>query len=148
MQSKQTNNKLIIAAAGSGKTTVVNKILESLDQKKITVIPQDSYYKDNSHLPLEQRQELQAVTQGFAPATVLKVAHHGARTSSSPQFLQMAKPQYAVISVGANNRFGHPHNDVLQRLAGSGTKVYRTDLQGAILFKSDGRQLTVTPFKP
>ena len=97
---------------------------------------------------LEQRQELQAVTQGFAPATVLKVAHHGARTSSSPQFLQMAKPQYAVISVGANNRFGHPHNDVLQRLAGSGTKVYRTDLQGAILFKSDGRQLTVTPFKP
>ena len=48
----------IAGGTGSGKTTVVNKILENLDQKQITVIHQDSYYKDNSHLPLEQRQEL------------------------------------------------------------------------------------------
>ena len=44
----------IAGGTGSGKTTVVNKILERLDQKQITVIPQDSYYKDNSHLPLEK----------------------------------------------------------------------------------------------
>lgn len=48
----------IAGGTGSGKTTVVNKILERLDEKQITVIPQDSYYKDNSHLPLEKRQEL------------------------------------------------------------------------------------------
>ena len=48
----------IAGGTGSGKTTVVNKILERLDERQITVIPQDSYYKDNSHLPLEKRQEL------------------------------------------------------------------------------------------
>lgn len=48
----------IAGGTGSGKTTVVNKILERLDQTQVTVIPQDSYYKDNSHLPLEKRQEL------------------------------------------------------------------------------------------
>ena len=48
----------IAGGTGSGKTTVVNKILESLDKNQVTVIPQDSYYKDNSHLPLEKRQEL------------------------------------------------------------------------------------------
>ncbi|HPJ82731.1 MAG: uridine kinase [Bacteroidales bacterium] len=48
----------IAGGTGSGKTTVVNKILERLDEKQVTVIPQDSYYKDNSHLPLEKRQEL------------------------------------------------------------------------------------------
>ena len=96
---------------------------------------------------LEQRQEIQAVAQGFAPCTVLKVAHHGARTSSSPEFLHMAQPQYAVISVGANNRFGHPHIDILNRLARAGTTIYRTDQQGAIQFKTDGQQLTVIPFK-
>jgi len=48
----------IAGGTGSGKTTVVNKILESLDKTQVTVIPQDSYYKDNSHLPLDKRQEL------------------------------------------------------------------------------------------
>lgn len=79
-------------------------------------------------------------------STVLKVGHHGAKTSSSLAFLQKVAPEYAVISVGAGNCFGHPHGDTIQRLLGQHSKIYRTDQQGAIVFATDGRQLTVETF--
>lgn len=72
-------------------------------------------------------------------ATVLKVAHHGAATSSSAPFLAAVNPQVAVIGVGQGNRFGHPSEEVSQRLAAVGCQVYRTDLQGTVEFITDGR---------
>jgi beta-lactamase superfamily II metal-dependent hydrolase len=54
-------------------------------------------------------------------------------------------PKYAVISVGAKNKFGHPSPETLRRLENFGVKVLRTDLNGAIIFKSDGRNLTPSP---
>ena len=77
--------------------------------------------------------------------TVLKVAHHGSDTSSSPGFLAVVSPRVAVISVGADNRFGHPAPDVVSRLedrVGKGN-VYRTDERGAIDFVTDGQRLWV-----
>ena len=97
---------------------------------------------------LEAQQEAYLSSRGFESCTVLKVAHHGARTSSTDGFLQQARPLYAAISVGANNRFGHPHGEVLYRLKQTGAQLYRTDLNGAILFKTDGVKLTVHPYKP
>lgn len=79
-------------------------------------------------------------------STVLKVGHHGAKTSSSLGFLQQVAPKYAVISVGANNRFGHPHIDTIERLQGQPSKIYRTDQQGAIIFTTDGQRLSVETF--
>ena len=73
-------------------------------------------------------------------ATVLKVAHHGAATSSSARFLAAVNPQVAVVSVGEGNRFGHPSEEVLQRLAAIGCQVYRTDQQGTIELVTDGRE--------
>lgn len=90
--------------------------------------------------------ERDLLRQGQAACTVLKVAHHGARTSTSQQFLQAAAPKYAIISVGTNNRFGHPHVEVLMRLQSLGTTIYRTDQNGAVIFATDGTNLTVTPF--
>lgn len=78
------------------------------------------------------------------PATVLKVAHHGARGSSTPQFLDRVRPTVAVISVGRRNSYGHPAPDTLARLRAVGARVYRTDRDGAVLFETDGRMLTVT----
>lgn len=72
-------------------------------------------------------------------ATVLKVAHHGAATSSSAPFLAAVNPQVAVIGVGQGNRFGHPSEEVLRRLGAIGCQVYRTDLQGTIELVTDGR---------
>ncbi len=88
----------------------------------------------------------QALVASRAPlgATVLKVAHHGSRTSSTPGFLHTVAPTAAVISVGARNSYGHPDAGVLSRLAAAGTRVYRTDSDGAVIFETDGRALTVT----
>lgn len=96
---------------------------------------------------VEREQETIAVNQGLMTSTVLKVPHHGARTSSSAAFLRAVRPQHAVISVGAANRFGHPHPEVMQRLAEGGAKMYRTDRQGAIRFTTDGEKLTVVPYR-
>ena len=77
-------------------------------------------------------------------ATVLKVAHHGSAGSSSTEFLQAVRPQYAVISVGADNDYGHPTEAALNRLSGCGIPVYRTDLLGEIVAVSDGTTVTIT----
>jgi competence protein ComEC len=77
-------------------------------------------------------------------ADMLKVAHHGSGGSSTAGFLASVDPNYAVLSVGADNRFGHPHPDVLDRLAGLGNvEVLRTDQQGTIEFTTDGRRMWV-----
>jgi len=79
-------------------------------------------------------------------STVLKVGHHGSKTSSSIEFLEKVAPQYAVISVGANNRFGHPHEETIQHLQAQHSKIYRTDQQGAIVVTTDGQRLSVETF--
>ena len=74
---------------------------------------------------------------------VLKVAHHGSRTSSTEDFLAAASPLFAVISAGFENSYGHPNRDVLQRLADHGAVVYRTDLTGLVSIRTDGRRFYV-----
>ena len=76
-------------------------------------------------------------------STVLKVAHHGSDSSTSNEFLQVVKPAYAVISVGADNEYGHPAESTLRRLAAIGAKVFRTDKQGTIVFTTDGGTVEV-----
>jgi len=74
---------------------------------------------------------------------VLKVAHHGSETSTSPQFLAAVDPEAAVISVGADNTFGHPGPEVVERLIDrlGEDNVYRTDEDGTIEFITDGERL-------
>src|SRR6266540_4148817 len=79
-------------------------------------------------------------------ATVLKIAHHGSNTSTSPAFLRRTTPLVDVISVGANNRFGHPTADTLARLAGD--LVLRTDQNGDITLSTDGHHLWVRTQRP
>ena len=80
---------------------------------------------------------------GSLEADVLKVAHHGASTSSSPEFLAAVKPQVAVISAGLGNAFNHPRDDVLRRLRAAGARVFRTDLAGDVVVRTDGHVITV-----
>ncbi|MDI7246549.1 MAG: ComEC/Rec2 family competence protein [Bacillota bacterium] len=76
-------------------------------------------------------------------AAVLKVAHHGSRTSSSPWFLKAAKPAVAVILVGAGNSYGHPHRITLLNLADYTDRVYRTDVDGDVVVTTDGTTFRV-----
>jgi len=74
-------------------------------------------------------------------ADVLKVGHHGSRTSTSEAFLSRVTPSYAVISVGSDNSYGHPRAEVLTRLVNANVEVYRTDMDGTIVFTSDGENI-------
>ena len=72
---------------------------------------------------------------------VLKVGHHGSRTSSSKEFIDEINPRYSIISVGKNNRYGHPNDNVLDNLEDS--KIYRTDQDGSIMFKIKNNKIEV-----
>ena len=72
-------------------------------------------------------------------AKLIKLAHHGSRYASSEDFVKRVKPEAAIISTGAWNRYGHPSQSVLDRLKGVNAKVYRTDLQGEIMITTKGR---------
>jgi len=88
--------------------------------------------------------EGQLVTTGAPLAIdVLKVAHHGSKYSTSEIFLEAAHPQFAVISAGKDNSYGHPTPEVLQRLEEFGITVLRTDQQGDVTFLSDGNHIQV-----
>ena len=77
-------------------------------------------------------------------ATVLKCGHHGSETSTSPAFLDAVSPQYAVISCGVDNDYGHPDAVTLEKMEAAGAEVFRTDLQGTILASTDGSGVTMT----
>lgn len=89
---------------------------------------------DGEHAVLDRGADLSA--------TVLKVGHHGSDTSTCYPFLRTVMPQYAVISVGAGNSYGHPADDTLSKLRDAGVEVFRTDLQGDIFCSSDGKTVS------
>ncbi len=76
---------------------------------------------------------------------ILKVGHHGSESSSSNEFLDAVRPEVGLISVGKGNSYGHPHRQALQRLEGRKVAIYRTDQNGTIQVRIDGRGYTVTP---
>lgn len=75
-------------------------------------------------------------------ADVLKVGHHGSSTSTSYRFLYEVDPEYAVISCGEGNSYGHPHEEVISRLRDGGVTTYRTDLAGTVIAVTDGETIT------
>lgn len=91
-----------------------------------------------------EREEEQAILEaGYElQSTVLKVGHHGGASSTTYPFLREVAPEYAVISVGEGNSYGHPTEDVLSRLRDADVEVYRTDEQGTVVCRSDGEQVS------
>ncbi len=84
----------------------------------------------------------------LGPVTVLKAAHHGSRTSSTPEFLGKLRPRFVVFCVGRRNRYGFPHPEVEARYRSLGTECLRTDVHGAITLESDGRDVRLSTFLP
>ena len=77
---------------------------------------------------------------------VLKVGHHGSKTSSSKIFIDKIEPRYSIISVGKNNKYGHPNNNVLNNLKDS--KIYRTDQDGSVMIKIKNNKLQIETCRP
>lgn len=85
----------------------------------------------------EADSERSMLDRGLAPVTLLKIGHHGSRTSTTEEFFRALHPRVAVVSVGKNNSFGHPRGEVIERIARSGTLLYRTDEFGLTTFLLD-----------
>ena len=102
---------------------------------------------DNSFLftgDMEQPAENNILESGVdVTASVIKVAHHGSKTSSKRKFMQTTNAEYAVISVGAPNRYNHPHSDTIRRITQMGFDILRTDQLGTIVFTSNDGRLTI-----
>lgn len=91
----------------------------------------------------EAEEELSVIESGAElKSTLLKVGHHGSETSSSEEFMKAVNPDYAVISVGKDNDYGHPHEAALERISAVCPNIYRTDQLGEIICRSDGENLS------
>jgi competence protein ComEC len=105
----------------------------------VTLLLPGDIEQEAERLLLEQGTDLQA--------QVLKVPHHGGRTSSSEPFLARVRPKVAVVSAGYRNRFRHPHQETLDRYRAIAGDLYRTDRDGAVTVTSDGNTVEVTTFR-
>lgn len=104
-------------------------------------------YKSESFLFMgdasEKVEDLLLKKHVITPVNVLKLGHHGSRTASSAQFLEATRPEYAILSLGKGNDYGHPHPEVVARLATLHIPYGRTDTHGTIHISSDGYSFTV-----
>ena len=91
-------------------------------------------------------EELAASAVDWGQVVILKAAHHGSRTSSTPTFVKRLRPAVVLISAGRGNQFGHPAPAVLQRYADVGAEVFRTDEDGQIELVTNGISVEVTTF--
>ena len=89
-----------------------------------------------------EEESLDEIT-GDLKADVLKVGHHGSNTSTTKSFLEKVKPEYAIISVGAKNSYGHPNSSTLELLEEYTNNIYRTDINGTVIIRSDGVNIEV-----
>lgn len=120
-------------------------VKKTVDELNNTSIVNKLVFGDTSFLfmgdaELEEEQEL--LDSGIdLHADVLKVGHHGSKTSTNPIFLNAVHPKFAAISVGTDNKFNHPHGRVIARLEQLGIRIFRTDEQGTVTLQSDGHEV-------
>ena len=78
------------------------------------------------------------LTESGLASSLLKIGHHGSITSTRPEFLARVAPQWALISCGLHNRYGHPRQEVLEELQEAHVRTFRTDINGVSCFRLDG----------
>lgn len=153
---KQNKNIIVPSAGdefklGSAAVQILGPITSSEDDSNNNSIVTKVTYGDNSFLFMgdaENEEEYSLLRAGAdLSCDVLKVGHHGSLSSTTRALLSKTDPEYAVISVGKGNSYGHPTDQTLKRLKYKKIDVYRTDLQGDITFTSDGKNITVTTEK-
>ena len=122
---------------------VAPKVIDSEEQNNNSIVVKVTYGDDKFLFTGDAEKSEEDGIWTNIKCDVLKVGHHGSDSSSSSNFLKKVEPSYAVISCGLHNSYGHPTDDVLKRLYDRNIDVYRTDLQGTIVFTSDGSNISV-----
>ncbi|MBE7063090.1 MAG: MBL fold metallo-hydrolase [Clostridia bacterium] len=140
IQNPAPGDRLKLGRAG---VLFLGPVTEDKDDLNNTSVILKVTYGETSFLftgDAEREEEQDVLDTGMdLSATVLKVGHHGSSTSTSYPFLREVMPEYAVISVGKGNDYGHPHKETLARLRDADAAVYRTDEMGDIVMTSDGK---------
>ena len=154
-----TDTRKILATRGTrinmGGNIFIDVLLPAVNNQNLS--PHDGMvvlkinYGQNSFLltgDIEEKMEKYLISLDNQPvgglkSDVLKIGHHGSKTSTSETFLGYIDPDYAIISVGADNRYGHPHQEILDRLEQFDISVLRTDERGMIKIKSNGSNLQI-----
>lgn len=95
---------------------------------------------------IEGKSELEMAEKAKKHYDILKAAHHGSKNSSRQEFLDRVSAAYTLISAGVDNRYGHPHEETIERLKTQGSKIYSTQENGAILIRSDGKTIELKGF--
>ena len=134
-------------ALGSAQVQVLGPVTKSDDPNNMSIVLRIEY-GDTSFLftgDAEREEEQDILDGGYAlDSTVLKVGHHGSENSTTYPFLREIMPEYAVISVGEGNSYGHPTEEALGRLRDAGVTILRTDEVGTIICASDGENVSFT----
>lgn len=130
---------------GSAQVDILGPIYEGADTNNSSIVVKITYGSTSflfvGDAELEEENSL-IDTKVDLSCDVLKIGHHGSKNSTGKGFLEKSNPEYAVISVGSDNTYGHPTADVLERLRESKVNIYRTDMQGDITCVSNGKKLT------
>ncbi len=137
-----------------------------IDKANFMIIPPKKTYKDSNDNSIilkldynnfemlftgdmEKKEEEDILAENIdLDVDMLKVSHHGSNTSTSQIFLDKTTPEYAFISVGKDNDYGHPHKEVISRLNKNNIKYYRTDEMGSIIIQTDGKDINIFSKKP
>ena len=153
---KEEKSKIIIARKGmifNLDENIVLKILfpdrdvSGMDTNDASIIAQ-LVYGNNEFLftgdsPQKIEEYLVSINGEKLSSDVLKIGHHGSKTSSSESFIGFVSPEYAIISAGLNNKYGHPHKEVIDLLNEFGVKILKTSEIGTIIFETDGEILNL-----
>jgi len=160
-KSTQAYENLLLAVSAKNKkiqTPKVNDIYELGGIRLQILAPLDEYENDNDRslvikavcgrisflLMGDAEKKSEAALTGSRAdlsATVLKLGHHGSNTSSSESFLKRVSPLFAVVTCAKDNAFGHPHKEVVGRLSGMDIQLFRTDVNGSVVFITDGERI-------
>lgn len=164
-----TYEKLLLTIKEKGytinTTTAGMTIYQDENTKIETLAPNDSSYDNLNNYSIviklsyknrsllfmgdaETLSENEILNNGYIPKSdVIKLGHHGSSTSNSKKFLDVVNPQYAIISCGLDNEYGHPHDEVVQRIENANITYYRTDKNGTITLTSDGNGIAFSSEK-
>ena len=121
---------------GLNANAIVAKLNYKMDNKLFTVL-------FTGDIEYDAEQELVKEYGNKLKSDILKVAHHGSKTSSSQEFINLVKPEIALIGVGKDNSLGHPNHGVIEKLKKTKAKIYRTDLDGEIIIKMEAKKYGV-----
>ena len=131
---------------GDGKFTILSCASDSEDLNDTSIVAHCSYNDCDLIFTGDATKRIEKeILKNFEfdfEVEVLKVGHHGSNTSSSVKFLESVDPKFSIISAGRNNDYGHPHDEIMERLEKIDTEIFRTDTSGTIIMRSDGYEVS------